>query len=129
MLIQYCYALLTIIPCPIWFWYRWASATFLMFVFSWSVWNGANYYMDVFGKKFQNELEQMRKDMAKLQGSPGALTPVSEPNDQHGKDQGELDKIPLLDEKENKDTKNEMPPREDIGGAIMESVEKKLDST
>lgn len=133
MLIQYCYALLTIIPCPIWFWYRWASATFLMFVFSWSVWNGANYYMDVFGKKFQNELEQMRKDMAKLQGSPGTLTPVSEPNDQQGRDHGEIDKIPLLDDKQNKDTRDErnaeLPPREDIGGAIMESVEKKLDST
>lgn len=133
MLIQYSYALLTIIPCPIWFWYRWASAAFLMFVFSWSVWNGANYYMDVFGKKFQNELEQMRKDMAKLQGSPAALTPVSEPHDQHGKEQGEIDKIPLLDEKQNKDIKDkvtaELPPREDVGGAIMESIEKKLDST
>ena len=133
MLIQYSYAILTIIPCPIWFWYRWASAAFLMFVFSWSVWNGANYYMDVFGKKFQTELEQMKKDMAKLQGSPGTLTPVSEPQDESGKDHGEIDEIPLLDEKQTKDIKEdkspELPPREDVGGAIMESIEKKLDST
>lgn len=133
MLIQYSYAILTIIPCPIWFWYRWASAAFLMFVFSWSVWNGANYYMDVFGKKFQTELEQMKKDMAKLQGSPGTMTPVSEPQDGNGKDNGEIDRIPLLDEKQNKDLKEgkspELPPREDVGGAIMESIEKKLDST
>lgn len=133
MLIQYSYAALTMIPCPIWFWYRWASAGFLMFVFSWSVWNGANYYMDVFGKKFQNELEQMKKDMAKLQGSPSALTPVSEPQDENGKDQAELDKIPLLDEKEKKYAKDgrvaEIGPKDHAEVAIMESTEKKLGST
>lgn len=72
MMIQYSYALLTIVPCPLWFWYRWASAGFLLLVFSWSVWNGANYYMDVFGKRFQKELEQMKRDVAKWQSSPGA---------------------------------------------------------
>lgn len=89
--------------------------------------------MDVFGKKFQKELEQMRQDMAKLQGSPGALTPVSEPNDQHIKDRGDIDKIPLLDEKENKDIKEdkaeEVPKTEEDTGAIMGSIEKKLSST
>src|SRR5436189_3952358 len=44
MLIQYVYALLTMIPCPMWFWYRWASAAFLIAVFIWSIYNGATYY-------------------------------------------------------------------------------------
>ena len=70
MLIQYSYALLTMIPCPLWFWSRWASAVFLLSVFGWSTWNGANYYMDVYGKRFQNELEQMKRDVAKWQNSP-----------------------------------------------------------
>jgi hypothetical protein len=70
MLIQYIYALLTMLPCPLWFWYRWASATFLMAVFGWSVYNGATYYIDVFGKRFQNELEAMRKEVQKWQNSP-----------------------------------------------------------
>jgi hypothetical protein len=67
MLIQYSYALLTILPCPLWFWYRWLSATFLMSVFVWSIYNGATYYIDVFGVRFQKELEQLKKDVAKWQ--------------------------------------------------------------
>ena len=159
MLIQYSYALLTIIPCPIWFWSRWASAVFLMVVFSWSVWNGANYYMDVFGKKFQKELEQMKKDMARAQGSPGSMTPLQDTTTiGEGKD-SEIDKIPLLEEErkdktkatEAEETEQEAGegPREDAAGAllemqlgkkgqdssesntgaIMESTEQKLDST
>ena len=73
MLIQYSYALLTMLPCPIWFWYRWLSAGFLLAVFCWSIYNGATYYIDVFGKRFQNELEAMRKDMQKWQASTDSL--------------------------------------------------------
>ena len=110
--IQYSYALLTIVPCPVWFWYRWASAGFLLTVFSWSVWNGANYYMDVFGKRFQKELEQLKRDVAKWQNSPAAfLSPHTgavdgdlnisvtkeDLNKGHSKRES-IDKIPLLDE-------------------------------
>ena len=79
MLIQYTYALSTMIPCPIWFWYRWASAFFLMAVFVWSVYNGATYYIDVFGKRFQNELEQLRKDVSKWQSSPTSIEEMGPP--------------------------------------------------
>lgn len=72
MFIQYCYAVITMVPCPIWFRHRWLSATFLLVVFSWSVYNGATFYIDVFGKRFQNELEQLKRDVAKWQSSPDA---------------------------------------------------------
>lgn len=106
MLIQYSYALLTILPCPIWFWSRWSSSAFLMTVFSWSIWNGANYYMDIFGKRFQKELEQMKLDVAKWQNSPGAMfSPPIGPTDAEGKSREggnekrrSIDRIPLLDE-------------------------------
>ena len=83
MLVQYGYALATMIPCPLWFWYRWLSASFLLAVFAWSVYNGATYYIDVFGTRFQKELEQLKKDVAQWQSSPetinssdnGAVTP------------------------------------------------------
>jgi len=79
MLIQYIYALLTMLPCPIWFWYRYPSAAFLAILFAWSLYNGATYYIDVFGKRFQKELEALKKDVAKWQSSPslapGPLTP------------------------------------------------------
>ncbi|KAJ4306327.1 hypothetical protein N0V88_001127 [Collariella sp. IMI 366227] len=70
MLIQYTYAVLTMLPCSLWFNYRWASAAFLMAVFVWSVYNGSTYYIDVFGKRFQKELEAMKAEVAKWQHSP-----------------------------------------------------------
>ena len=79
MLVQYSYAIMTMFPCPLWFWSRWASAAFLLFVFMWSVYNGATYYIDVFGKRFQNELEALRKDVAKWQNSPDPTSPLMTP--------------------------------------------------
>lgn len=73
MLIQYLYAVLTMLPCPLWFYSRWASAVFLMIVFAWSVYNGSTYYIDVFGKRFQKELEAMKAEVAKWQNSPDVL--------------------------------------------------------
>ncbi|KAL2197340.1 hypothetical protein P885DRAFT_59961 [Corynascus similis CBS 632.67] len=70
MLIQYTYAVLTMLPCPLWLFNRWASAAFLMVVFAWSVYNGSTYYIDVFGKRFQKELEAMKAEVAKWQHSP-----------------------------------------------------------
>lgn len=78
MLIQYSYACLTMIPCPLWFWSRWASGLFLTVVFIWSTYNGANYYIEVFGKRFQKELEALKKDVAKWQSSPeGGMGPTT----------------------------------------------------
>ncbi|KAF2501599.1 hypothetical protein BU16DRAFT_500822 [Lophium mytilinum] len=113
MLIQYSYACVTMLPCPIWFWYRWASGGFLAAVFIWSVYNGATYYIDVFGNRWQKELEALRRDVAKWQGSPegisGAVTPGITPrsNTEGGKEakqekdederRSSLDRIPPLD--------------------------------
>ena len=114
MFIQYAYAILTILPCPLWFWYRWASAAFLLIVFGWSIFNGANYYMDVFGMRFQKELEALKRDVAKWQQSPEGMM-VSPPfiavdaaagakdameNAEKGKrNSGGIEEIPMLDDK------------------------------
>ncbi|KAK0635532.1 hypothetical protein B0T17DRAFT_47096 [Bombardia bombarda] len=73
MLIQYAYAVLTMLPCPLWFYSRWASSIFLLGVFAWSVYNGSTYYIDVFGKRFQKELEAMKAEVAKWQNSPDGM--------------------------------------------------------
>lgn len=118
MVVQYIYALGTMIPCPIWFWYRWPSAAFLLAVFVWSIYNGATFYIDIFGKRFQNELEQLKKDVAKWQSSPnmatspeilanakdGAATPRARSIGSRAEvgEQGRresIDRIPLLDSK------------------------------
>lgn len=74
MLIQYTFALITMLPCTIWFKYRWMSAIFLLAMFSWSIYNGATFYIDVFGNRFQNELEQLKREVARWQTSPDLLT-------------------------------------------------------
>ncbi|KAJ5624238.1 hypothetical protein N7510_000547 [Penicillium lagena] len=103
MLIQYAYALSTMIPCPLWFWYRWASGIFITALFIWSIHNGATYYIDVFGKRFQKELEQLKHDVARWQSSPeGATSPLVFPDNASSTDLSNLrtasvDRIPLLD--------------------------------
>jgi len=86
-----------------------------MAVFCWSVYNGATYYIDVFGKRFQNELEAMKREVQKWQNSPDMITsplmtPKVEPgaelgasmeNDTYGKSHSRsrsVDKIPMLNE-------------------------------
>ena len=79
--IQYLYALLTILPCPLWFLSRWASSLFMIIVFSWSIYNGSTYYIDVFGKRFQKELEDMRAEVSKWQSaSEGFQSPLLAPH-------------------------------------------------
>ncbi|PHH68825.1 hypothetical protein CDD82_242 [Ophiocordyceps australis] len=81
MLIQYSYAVLTMLPCPVWFMSRYASSAFLLIVFIWSIYNGSTYYIDVFGKRFQNELEAMKTEVSKWQNNPDAMTqsPLASP--------------------------------------------------
>ncbi|KAI9737187.1 MAG: hypothetical protein M1834_000780 [Cirrosporium novae-zelandiae] len=104
MLIQYCYALLTMLPCSLWFWSKHASAAFLLVVLIWSVYNGATFYLDVFGKQFQKELEQLRRDVAKWQNSPdGGVSPpflsTEIDKSQGHRQKMSVDCIPLLDAK------------------------------
>ncbi|KAF4635005.1 hypothetical protein G7Y89_g3096 [Cudoniella acicularis] len=94
MLIQYIYAVLTMLPCPIWFRYRYASASFLTAVFCWSVYNGATYYIDVFGKRFQKELEAMKQEVQKWQNSPDMTSPIMTPKTDPGAELALLDADP-----------------------------------
>lgn len=124
MLAQYLYALGSMLPCPIWFWYRWPSAIFLFSLFSWSIYNGATYYIDVFGTRFQKELEQLKKDVIKWQNSPDVLgSPIQTPkgdalslspqpinvkssgNENEQKSSGDsIDQIPLLESRNQRST-------------------------
>ncbi|KAM4064789.1 putative membrane protein [Hirsutella rhossiliensis] len=81
MAIQYSYAVLTMLPCPIWFASRYASSAFLFTLFAWSIYNGSTYYIDVFGKRFQKELEAMKAEVLKWQNTPELMlqSPVMAP--------------------------------------------------
>lgn len=66
-LIQFGYQLLTMIPCPIWFRYKHACGAFVTFIFIWSAYNGATYYIEVFGKRFEKEVKQLKSELGELQ--------------------------------------------------------------
>ncbi|KDR83510.1 hypothetical protein GALMADRAFT_55275 [Galerina marginata CBS 339.88] len=79
---QFVYAILTEIPAVFLlyqssFW----SATFLLLIFGVSVWNGGGFYIEVFGRKFERELEALRKEIAesaaRSSGTSGSSTPGS----------------------------------------------------
>ncbi|RCI13720.1 hypothetical protein L249_8153 [Ophiocordyceps polyrhachis-furcata BCC 54312] len=84
MFIQYSYAVLTMLPCPLWFANRRASAIFLFVLFAWSIYNGSTYYIDVFGKRFQKELEAMKAEVSKWQNTPelGVQSPLMTPHNE-----------------------------------------------
>ncbi|KAF5363607.1 hypothetical protein D9756_000579 [Leucocoprinus leucothites] len=73
------YAILTEIP-AVFLLYKssmWSDA-FLLLIFAVSVWNGGGFYIEVFGRKFERELEALRKELAEASArSSGASTPIN----------------------------------------------------
>ncbi|KAF9075919.1 hypothetical protein BDP27DRAFT_1314726 [Rhodocollybia butyracea] len=58
---------------PVW------SGAFLICIFSVSVWNGGGFYIEVFGRKFERELEALRKELAEsAQARSGRSTPTDD---------------------------------------------------
>ncbi|EER32875.1 hypothetical protein CTRG_03300 [Candida tropicalis MYA-3404] len=92
-LIQFCYQLLTMIPCPIWFRYKHACGAFVAFIFVWASYNGATYYIDVFGKRLEKEVDKLKKEVQSLQQQNEKLqfSPVQNPQN------GSLEDIKTLD--------------------------------
>ncbi|KAH7931377.1 hypothetical protein BV22DRAFT_1108796 [Leucogyrophana mollusca] len=73
---QLVYSILTELPAvyllydsPMW------SGTFLIFIFAVSVWNGGGFYIEVFGRKFERELEALRKELAETSSRSGRSSP------------------------------------------------------
>ncbi|THG99537.1 hypothetical protein EW145_g7247 [Phellinidium pouzarii] len=68
------------------------SATYLLFLFSMSVWNGGGFYIEVFGRKFERELEALRKELAQVSASrSGADTPAERLDGLHSRTASEDD--------------------------------------
>ncbi|WLF76615.1 hypothetical protein PVL30_000317 [Lodderomyces elongisporus] len=80
-LIQFGYQLLTMLPCPIWFKYKHACGSFVCFIFIWASYNGATWYIDVFGKRLEKEVAKLKTEVGKLQQENEKLqfSPVNRP--------------------------------------------------
>lgn len=66
-LIQFFYQILTMLPCPLWFKYKHLCGAFVLFIFAWSAYNGATYYIEVFGKRFEKEVATLKLEINDLQ--------------------------------------------------------------
>ncbi|EKM59425.1 uncharacterized protein PHACADRAFT_249903 [Phanerochaete carnosa HHB-10118-sp] len=80
MLGQLGYAVLTEIPAlfllydsPFW------SGALILFIFAVSVWNGGGFYIEVFGRKFEKELEALRKELAEATSRSERSSPTLGP--------------------------------------------------
>jgi len=82
MLGQFAYAVLTDVPAvfvlydsPFW------SGAYLLLILSVSVWNGGGFYIEVFGRKFERELEALRKELAEAQSKSQRSSPTMGPSE------------------------------------------------
>lgn len=66
-LIQFMYQILTMLPCPLWYTYKHACGAFVAVIFTWLAYNGATYYIEVFGKRFEREVKSLREEIDDLQ--------------------------------------------------------------
>lgn len=57
------------------------SGAFLILIFAVSVWNGGGFYIEVFGRKFERELEALRKELAEANLRSGRSSPTMVPSD------------------------------------------------
>ncbi|KAJ9475684.1 Glycerophosphocholine acyltransferase 1 [Pseudozyma hubeiensis] len=68
MLLQFVYTIITTLPAPLLLYpNRTASGVFFAGIFVVSVWNGASYYVEVFGRRFEKELVQLRGELEMIQ--------------------------------------------------------------
>lgn len=75
-----------------------ATVVCLVVLFLQCTWNGATFYVEVFGRKFERELERLRKEMEAM--SQSGRTP-SEPgtpyvDSENPKDDRDIDRSPLV---------------------------------
>lgn len=65
--IQYAYQLSTMSLCPLLYNYKIFSSIFVSFIFLNACYNGATYYVDFYGKKFQKEVIRLQSEIEQLQ--------------------------------------------------------------
>ncbi|GAV29254.1 hypothetical protein PMKS-002736 [Pichia membranifaciens] len=70
-IIQYGYQLITMSVCPLLYSYKHVCSLFVSFIFLCATYNGATYYVDFYGKKFQREVVKLQGEIESLQQEQG----------------------------------------------------------
>ncbi|KAG0676069.1 hypothetical protein C6P40_000517 [Pichia californica] len=66
-IIQYFYQLITMSLCPLLYSYKHFCSIFVSFIFLCATYNGATYYVDFYGKKFQKEVYKLQGEIDSFQ--------------------------------------------------------------
>ncbi|TKY88339.1 hypothetical protein EX895_002691 [Sporisorium graminicola] len=78
MLLQFVYTIITTLPAPLLLYpSSTASAIFFTGIFVISVWNGASYYVEVFGRRFEKELLGLRREMEMIKTTESVVSGVN----------------------------------------------------
>ena len=66
-LLQYLYQLVTMSLCPLLYKYKYFCSLFVSLIFLSATYNGAAYYVDYYGKKFEKEVLKLQREIEQLQ--------------------------------------------------------------
>lgn len=66
-LIQFSFQMVTMIPCPLYYMHEPLCFAYLLFVFAVASYNGASYYIEVYGERFHKEVRRLQIELAKLE--------------------------------------------------------------
>ena len=69
-IIQYGFQLIPMSVCPFLYSYKHVCSLFVSFIFLCATYNGATYYVDFYGKKFQIEVVKVQEEIELLQSAP-----------------------------------------------------------
>lgn len=92
---QLLYAIVTELPVFVLYRSSLWSGVFLILIFSVSVWNGGGFYIEVFGRKFERQLEALRKELAEATSRSGVATPLEPSESMHTRSQSD-DNISII---------------------------------
>lgn len=56
--LNFCVSVLTLVPAWLWYQSRWAMVLFGLVMVTVNIWNGASFYVEVFSRKYQDNLKQ-----------------------------------------------------------------------
>lgn len=92
--IQYGYQLITMSFCPLLYSYKHLCSAFVSFIFLSATYNGATYYVDFYGKKFQKEVAKLQSEIESLQQEQSHETENTAKDDAKSDDDKVVDSNP-----------------------------------
>lgn len=72
-LAQLAFTMLTMVPVLLFWHSKYLNLAWLLLLLSWSTWNGANFYVEVFAARYVEQLSQLERELKEKQPSPSTL--------------------------------------------------------